>query len=102
MGKLKERVLAHIVELETPSPDDRQSQNEIKIRTMRQRHKDELGFIGQVSLEFPTYEFEDRTSYDCTNRVLSLGDSVAETGPLHSSYLHRFVQGQQYYHFFLG
>ena len=72
MGKLKERVLAYIVELQTPAPDDRQRQNEIKIRAVRQRHEDQLGFIGQISLEFPTNELEDRTSYELTNAVLSL------------------------------
>ena len=72
MGKLKERVLAYIVELQTPAPDDRQRQNEIKIRAVRQRHEDQLGFIGQISLEVPTNELEDRTSYELTNAVLSL------------------------------
>ena len=83
MRKLKERVLAHIVELETPAPDDRQRQNEIKIRAVRQRHKDQLGFVGQISLELPTDELENCSSYELTDRVLSLRDSIAETGPLH-------------------
>ena len=91
MWKFKERVLAHVVQLETPSPDDRQRQNEIKIRAMRQRHKDQLGFIGQVSLELPPNELEHRAANERANRVLSPRDSVAETGPLHSSYLHRFI-----------
>ena len=91
MGKLKERVLAHIVELETPSPDDRQRQNKIKVRAVWQRHKHQFGFIGQVSLELPPNELENRAPDERANRVLSLRDSVAETGPLHYFYLHRFV-----------